>query len=121
MAHFLEHMLFLGTQNHPEENQFSTHVAEGGGSSNAYTSYGDFFLLLFHLFKINLMALLFLIEKKETMKHVITLRCMTTFGMFLKFGLNSLGMLSEREEEEEIFIFKRLTFFFFFKKLPIIE
>ncbi len=38
MAHFLEHMLFLGTEKYPEEKGFFTYVADHGGSFNAYTS-----------------------------------------------------------------------------------
>lgn len=38
LAHFLEHMLFLGTEKYPEENDYSKYLAENGGSSNAYTA-----------------------------------------------------------------------------------
>jgi insulysin len=38
MAHFLEHMLFMGTQAYPNENDFSQYITDHGGSSNAYTS-----------------------------------------------------------------------------------
>ncbi|ODN05282.1 Insulin-degrading enzyme [Orchesella cincta] len=38
LAHFLEHMLFLGTKKYPEENDYSKFLAENGGSSNAYTA-----------------------------------------------------------------------------------
>jgi len=38
LAHFLEHMLFMGTEKYPEENDYSKFLAENGGSSNAYTS-----------------------------------------------------------------------------------
>jgi len=37
LAHFLEHMLFLGTEKYPEENEYHKFLAENGGSSNAYT------------------------------------------------------------------------------------
>ncbi len=37
LAHFLEHMLFLGSKKYPDENYFSKKIAEFGGSSNAYT------------------------------------------------------------------------------------
>ncbi|GAB0095724.1 Insulin-degrading enzyme [Sergentomyia squamirostris] len=40
LAHFLEHMLFLGTEKYPNENDYSTYLAENGGNSNAST-YGD--------------------------------------------------------------------------------
>ena len=38
LAHFLEHMLFLGTTKYPEESAFDRYVKERGGLSNAYTA-----------------------------------------------------------------------------------
>ncbi|CAM9754171.1 unnamed protein product [Choristocarpus tenellus] len=38
MAHFHEHMLFLGTEKHPEEGSFESFLTSHGGWSNAYTS-----------------------------------------------------------------------------------
>eukprot|EP00753_Platysulcus_tardus_P022606 PLAT9806.1.p1 GENE.PLAT9806.1~~PLAT9806.1.p1 ORF type:complete len:1049 (+),score=595.91 PLAT9806.1:117-3263(+) len=38
LAHFLEHMLFLGTETYPDENSYSAFLAAHGGSSNAYTA-----------------------------------------------------------------------------------
>ena len=38
LAHYLEHMLFLGTKKYPEPNSFQTFVQENGGYSNAYTA-----------------------------------------------------------------------------------
>lgn len=38
LAHFLEHMLFLGTKHYPDENQYSQFLSAHGGSSNAYTA-----------------------------------------------------------------------------------
>ncbi|CAD5115557.1 DgyrCDS4521 [Dimorphilus gyrociliatus] len=38
LAHFCEHMLFLGTEKYPEENEYNKFLSENGGSSNAYTS-----------------------------------------------------------------------------------
>ena len=38
MAHFLEHMLFLGTKPFPNEGDFEELVASSGGSNNAYTA-----------------------------------------------------------------------------------
>lgn len=40
LAHFCEHMLFLGTQKYPNENAYSTYLSENGGTSNAST-YAD--------------------------------------------------------------------------------
>lgn len=37
LAHFCEHMLFLGTKKYPNENAYSTYLSENGGTSNAST------------------------------------------------------------------------------------
>ncbi len=38
IAHFLEHMLFLGTEKYPDGSQFDKYLNENSGYSNAYTS-----------------------------------------------------------------------------------
>lgn len=38
IAHFLEHMLFLGTEKYPKENAYSNFIQHNGGICNAYTS-----------------------------------------------------------------------------------
>lgn len=38
LAHFLEHMLFLGTKKHPESGNYQSYINTHGGSHNAYTS-----------------------------------------------------------------------------------
>ena len=37
LAHFCEHMLFLGTSGFPDEGEFERYVAAAGGGNNAYT------------------------------------------------------------------------------------
>lgn len=39
LAHFLEHMLFLGTEKYPEAGEYQEYIAGHGGSHNAYTAY----------------------------------------------------------------------------------
>lgn len=39
LAHFLEHMLFLGTQKYPEADSYQAFMNAHGGSHNAYTSF----------------------------------------------------------------------------------
>lgn len=39
LAHFLEHMLFLGTQKYPQPDEYQSFLAANGGSHNAYTSF----------------------------------------------------------------------------------
>jgi secreted Zn-dependent insulinase-like peptidase len=38
LAHFLEHMLFLGTERYPEANAYQKFISEHGGSHNAFTA-----------------------------------------------------------------------------------
>lgn len=38
IAHFHEHMLFLGTEKYPREDEYEEYLSSNGGSSNAYTS-----------------------------------------------------------------------------------
>ena len=38
LAHFLEHMLFMGSKKYPSENEFSKFIDENSGMTNAYTS-----------------------------------------------------------------------------------
>jgi len=37
MAHYLEHMLFLGTEKYPESDGYMAFIQENGGANNAYT------------------------------------------------------------------------------------
>ena len=39
LAHFLEHMLFLGTEKYPDPAEYERFITEHGGSRNAYTSF----------------------------------------------------------------------------------
>jgi len=38
LAHFLEHMLFLGTEKYPDENSYHAFLSQHSGRSNAYTA-----------------------------------------------------------------------------------
>uniref|UniRef100_A0A915HZ04 Insulin-degrading enzyme n=1 Tax=Romanomermis culicivorax TaxID=13658 RepID=A0A915HZ04_ROMCU len=38
LAHFCEHMLFLGTEKYPVENEYQKYLSTHGGGSNAYTA-----------------------------------------------------------------------------------
>lgn len=46
LAHFLEHMLFLGTKEYPEESEFHRFLSAHGGDTNAFT-HGDFTSYMF--------------------------------------------------------------------------
>jgi insulysin len=37
-AHFLEHMLFMGTKKYPKENEYSAFMQNNAGRKNAFTS-----------------------------------------------------------------------------------
>jgi secreted Zn-dependent insulinase-like peptidase len=39
LAHFLEHMLFLGTEKYPDAAEYEEFITEHGGSRNAYTAF----------------------------------------------------------------------------------
>ncbi|MBP0049095.1 insulinase family protein [Marinobacterium sp. AK62] len=41
LAHFLEHMLFLGTEKYPEADSYQHFISSHGGSHNAFTAYED--------------------------------------------------------------------------------
>lgn len=41
LAHFLEHMLFLGTQKYPQESTYHAFLKEHAGMSNAYTGHEE--------------------------------------------------------------------------------
>lgn len=38
LAHFCEHLLFMGSEKFPNENEYSSYLSKHGGSSNAYTA-----------------------------------------------------------------------------------
>lgn len=38
LAHFCEHLLFMGTEKYPEENEYSSYLSKHSGHSNAYTA-----------------------------------------------------------------------------------
>lgn len=39
LAHFLEHMLFLGTDKYPEAGEYQAYISQHGGSHNAFTAH----------------------------------------------------------------------------------
>ncbi|KAJ2071715.1 metalloprotease [Coemansia sp. S155-1] len=41
LAHFLEHMLFLGTEKYPMEGDYKVYLARNSGKCNAYTSFTE--------------------------------------------------------------------------------
>ncbi len=53
LAHFLEHMLFLGTKEYPDAAEYGAVVAKNGGYTNAYTAR----TLTNYLFEVNTVAL----------------------------------------------------------------
>ena len=48
LAHFLEHMLFLGTEKYPQAGEYQEFISQHGGSFNAYTAAENtnYFLIL---------------------------------------------------------------------------
>lgn len=49
LAHFVEHMLFMGNEKYPIEKEYHEFIRENGGTSNAYTSTGQ----TVYMFEIN--------------------------------------------------------------------
>ncbi|KAI8322211.1 hypothetical protein GQ54DRAFT_328450 [Martensiomyces pterosporus] len=41
LAHFCEHLLFMGTERYPKENEYNAYLSAHGGYSNAYTDLED--------------------------------------------------------------------------------
>ncbi|MCD8522070.1 MAG: insulinase family protein [Saccharospirillaceae bacterium] len=41
LAHFLEHMLFLGTEPYPEAGEYQAYISRHGGSHNAFTAHSQ--------------------------------------------------------------------------------
>lgn len=41
LAHFLEHMLFLGTEKYPDADAYQQFISQHGGSHNAYTAFEE--------------------------------------------------------------------------------
>jgi len=39
MAHFLEHMIFMGSKNYPKAGEFDEFISKNSGSSNAFTDW----------------------------------------------------------------------------------
>ena len=37
LSHYLEHMLFMGSEQFPDENDYDSFLSKNGGGSNAYT------------------------------------------------------------------------------------
>ena len=37
MSHYLEHMLFMGSERFPDENDYDAYLQRHGGSANAFT------------------------------------------------------------------------------------
>jgi Secreted/periplasmic Zn-dependent peptidases, insulinase-like len=38
MAHFLEHMLFMGSKKYPDESEYGKYINQNSGTNNAYTT-----------------------------------------------------------------------------------
>ena len=49
LAHFLEHMLFLGTQKYPDENEFGEFLSQHNGMDSTQFLF-FFFFFFFHFF-----------------------------------------------------------------------
>jgi len=57
LAHFLEHMLFLGSKKYPSTSHFKQQLSKSGGKSNAFTS-DEFTTYYFNVLNSNLEEML---------------------------------------------------------------
>ena len=37
LAHFLEHMIFMGSEKYPDQNDYAEYIKNNGGNANAFT------------------------------------------------------------------------------------
>ena len=49
LAHFLEHMVFMGSAKYPSENQYDSYISSHGGACNAFTE-GEYTVYQFDVF-----------------------------------------------------------------------
>ena len=52
LAHFCEHLLFMGTEKYPAENNYSEYLSKNNGMSNAYTLTDRLFIILMYQMKL---------------------------------------------------------------------
>jgi len=85
LAHFCEHMLFLGTKQYPEEGGYHRFVGENGGMTNAYTA-SDHTAFMF------------------TVNHAGFVESLDRFSCFFKDPLfNTSGLERERQAVDQEF------------------
>ncbi len=105
MAHFLEHMLFMGTEAYPDIDGYMTYINENGGSRNAYTwlditnymfeiknsAYEGALDRFSHFFKTPLLDPEYIEKEKSAVNAEWSMRReMDYFGMF-KLGRGFMG------------------------------
>jgi len=105
MAHFLEHMLFMGTEAYPDIDGYMTYINENGGSRNAYTwlditnymfeiknsAYEGALDRFSHFFKTPLLDPEYIEKEKSAVNAEWSMRReMDYFGMF-KLGRSFMG------------------------------
>lgn len=62
IAHFVEHMLFMGTEKYPHEDAYDSFISRNGGSYNAYTD-NEYTLFHFEICQENLFGALDMISQ----------------------------------------------------------
>ena len=55
LAHFCEHLLFMGTEKFPSENEYSEYLSKNSGYSNAFTSNDMIELHIYFLFQMKVL------------------------------------------------------------------
>ena len=105
MAHYLEHMLFLGTEKFPQPDEYMAYINENGGARNAYTwlditnymfeikndAYDGALDRFSHFFKTPLLDPEYIEKEKSAVNAEWSMRReLDFFGMF-KLGRSMLG------------------------------
>ena len=65
IAHFTEHMCFLGSKAYPEENEYKQYLAKNGGKSNASTSMSHVSCLLYLIYTFS--------TQNDILPHIVPL------------------------------------------------
>ncbi|MCH9634435.1 MAG: Protease 3 [Chlamydiae bacterium] len=88
LAHFVEHMLFMGTEEYPVEKEYHEFIDQNGGTTNAYTSSNQ----TVYMFEIN----------NDKMPEAIS-----RFASFFSTPLfNSSGLSRERQAVDHEFTYR---------------
>jgi len=103
LAHFLEHMVFMGTEKYPDEADFSNYIKQHGGKTNAFTE--DQYTT--YLFEINTGGLKGALERfSEFFKSPLIKP--TSMEREIRAVEQEFSSHSQRDESRRIMVYKEL-------------